>query len=82
MHEATFTPPELAARWRVKPSMVLAWIRSSELTAFDVSNRTGVGRPRYRVPAEAVELFAARRSASPASKPRKKRAACSGREYV
>ena len=82
MHEATFTPPEVAAHLRVKASKIIQWIRSGELSAFDVSNRPGIGRPRYRITEEAVELFQARRSPSPTATSRKKQGTCNSREYV
>ena len=53
---ATITPPELGRRWRVKPDKILVWIRSGELRAFDVSARPG-GRPRFRIPLDAVIEF-------------------------
>lgn len=68
----TLTPPELARRWRVKPERVCAWIKSGELRAFDVSARPGVGRPRYRVPLDAVLEFENRRSAKQTKTTRRK----------
>ena len=65
----TLTPPELARRWRVKPERVIAWIRSGELRAFDVSSRPGVGKPRYRIPEDAIVEFQQRRSANPVRTP-------------
>ena len=54
------TPPQLAARWGVSPTKILAWIRSGELQAFDAATRRG-GRPRYLIAEEAVEAFERRR---------------------
>ena len=62
--QQTVTPPELAKRWRVKPERVIAWIKSGELRAFDVSSRPGVGKPRYRIPQDAIIEFENRRSAA------------------
>ena len=59
---STLTPPELAKQWRVKPERIIAWIKSGELRAFDVSSRPGVGRPRYRIPPDAVIAFENRRA--------------------
>lgn len=56
------TPPELAKRWRVKPESIIRWIRKGELRAFDVSKNPGTGRPRYRIPLDAVVEFENRRS--------------------
>jgi hypothetical protein len=80
---AFLTPPKLAARWQVKPSKVIAWIRSGELDAIDVSTRPGIGRPRYRISTEAIELFEARRAAGPVStSSRPKRTKRPGRVFV
>jgi hypothetical protein len=79
---ATFTPPELAARWRVKASKVLGWIRSGELSAFDVSSKPGIGRPRYRVAAEAAELFEARRAAGPTAPRSRSKKRTAAKRYV
>ncbi len=62
VEQHTLTPPELAKRWRVKPARDIAWIRSGELRAFDVSSRPGMGRPRYRIPQDAILEFENRRS--------------------
>ena len=62
--QQTVTPPELAKRWRVKPERVIGWIKSGELRAFDVSSRPGVGKPRYRIPQDAIIEFENRRSAA------------------
>lgn len=43
------SPPEVATRFGVNSDKVLAWIRSGELRAIDVSSQPGIGRPRYRV---------------------------------
>ena len=68
MSDLTSTPPELAKRWRVKPSRVIGFIRSGELRAFDVSSQPGVGRPRYRISADAAIEFENRRSGADAPK--------------
>ena len=62
----SFSPPELARRWRVSPDKVVGWIRSGELAAFNVAARPG-GRPRWRVSPEAMAAFEAARSATPLS---------------
>ena len=74
VEQHTLTPPELARRWRVKPERVIVWIKSGELRAFDVSSRPGEGRPRYRIPIDAVHEFERRRAAVPIkSSPRRRR---------
>jgi len=71
--QQTVTPPELARTWRVKPERVIAWIKSGELRAFDVSTQPGVGRPRYRIPQDAIIEFENRRSAAQVKTTRRKR---------
>lgn len=71
--EQTLTPPELARRWRVKPERIIAWIRSGELRAFDVSSNPGVGRPRYRISLDATIEFENRRSGATVKPRRRKR---------
>lgn len=43
---------------------MIAFVRSGELRAINLATRQG-GRPRYRISAEDVALFEARRSCSP-----------------
>ncbi len=56
------TPPKYAEELGVNADKVLAWIRSGELCAIDVSAKRG-GRPRWRITPEAITEFEARRSA-------------------
>ena len=70
---ACFTPPKLAERWGVKSEKVIAFIRSGELRAFDVSVRAGVGKPRFRIPLDAVIAFENGRSVSPPLKTQKRK---------
>ncbi len=77
---ATLTPPELARRWRVKPSKVLGFIRSGELRAFDVSSRPG-GRPRFRIAIDAVIEFENRRAPKPVPKTRQRKQSVDVIEY-
>ena len=76
----TLTPPELARRWRVKPSKVLGFIRSGELRAFDVSSRPG-GRPRFRIPVDAVIEFENRRMPKPVLKTKRRKQVVDVIEY-
>jgi len=56
-----FTPPQVARERAVRVGKVLAWIASGELEA--VNHATGVlGRPRWRVSAEALRAFDRARS--------------------
>jgi excisionase family DNA binding protein len=71
---AHFTPPELARRWGVHRSKVLAWLRTGELRGINLATRRG-GRPRWRIPLDAVLAFEQARSAmpQPAPAPRRRR---------
>lgn len=70
---ACYTPPKLAQRWGVKPEKVIAFIRSGELRAFDISKHPGVGKPRFRISPEAVADFENHRESQQArSKPQKR----------
>ena len=66
------TPPEVAKRLRIRPDKVLAWIRSGELTAIDVSESQG-GRPRWRVSEADLQDFLKRRQSQPAPKQTRRR---------
>jgi excisionase family DNA binding protein len=67
-----YTPPELAKRWRTGADKVRQWIADGELRGIDLSARRG-GRPRWRVPLEAVLEFEQRRAAVPARPPGRRR---------
>ncbi len=60
---ATYSPADLAERYKCKPEKVIAWIRAGELAVVNVGN--GTRKPRWRVTAEALADFE-RRRASPA----------------
>ncbi len=59
------TPPEVAALLRVRVSKVLAWIRTGELRAVDVSTIPGSGRARWRISDTALQEWENRRAAKP-----------------
>jgi hypothetical protein len=68
-----FTPPQLAKRYRVSCDKIVRWILAGELAAMNLATTTS-GRPRYRITAEALAAFEARRAVlSPP--PRRKRPA-------
>jgi hypothetical protein len=67
-----FTPPELARRWRVKDSKIVAWITAGELHAINVANK-GARRPRYRISPDAVQAFELMRSVMPPPKVTRRR---------
>jgi hypothetical protein len=71
----SWTPPEIAARWRVSEDKILNLIRTGRLRAFDVAS-PGSTRPRWRVPLDALLAFEAGRTpAASAPKKRKRREA-------
>ncbi|MEX2386583.1 MAG: helix-turn-helix domain-containing protein [Phycisphaeraceae bacterium] len=57
-----FTPPKYAKVLGCNVGKVLEFINTGQLEAFDVSTKPGIGRPRWRITAEAVERFERRRS--------------------
>lgn len=65
------TPPAVARAYGVNVGKVLAWIRSGELRAVNLASRPG-GRPRWRISADAIAQFEARRLAV-APRPRRRR---------
>lgn len=52
--DRTFTPPDLAKRWRLSLPSVLRIIRSGKLAAFDVGTP---GRHAYRVTFDSVLAY-------------------------
>lgn len=65
------TPPQIAARYGIKPEKVLRWIANGELVAVNIAERS-TGRPRWRVSEEALQAFERRRSSRPEPKPTRK----------
>jgi len=63
---------EVCGRFNVREHLVLAWIRSGELRALDVS-RTRGGKPRWRITPEALAEFELRRTAEPPPKRTRRR---------
>ncbi len=59
------TPPEVAKQLRCRASQVLAWIKSGELKA---SNLSKGNRPRYRVTPEDLAAFLKSRQPEPRRK--------------
>ncbi|HTU19241.1 MAG TPA: helix-turn-helix domain-containing protein [Gemmataceae bacterium] len=66
-----YTVPELARRYRVSEEKVRGWIRRGELAAVNTAS-TRCGKPRFVVPAEALQDFERGRNAA-MPKPAKKR---------
>jgi len=77
----TTTPAKLAERWGVKVDKVHGFIRNGELVAINVASSLA-GRPRWRIPLEAVRQFEERRSAKPAVAPTRRRRSQEGPSYV
>lgn len=75
LNASASTVPQIAERLHVKAEIVLAWIKSGELVAIDVS-RNRKTLPRWRITLEALQAFVdSRSSVKPvkASKPRRKK---------
>ena len=67
----TYTTKEVAESLRVSPDKVLAWIRSGELEAVDVSTR-GSRKKRFRVTHDAFQQFLRSRTTRPAPRPERR----------
>ena len=74
-----FTPPQLARRWQVSRSKILGWLARGEMRGIDLATRRG-GRPRWRIPLDAVLEFEQRRAAVPQTPagPRRRKSAPAG----
>jgi hypothetical protein len=68
-----FTPPELAKELRVDAHFVLDRIRDGELAAVNVASDPHGRRPRWRISDEALQVFLARRAATPPTIPARRR---------
>ena len=76
------TPPQLGKMWGVSPDKILAFIRSGELRAIDVSSNRGSPRPRYLIDRADIEAFeTARTVVPPAPRARRRRKLQNIREY-
>ena len=69
---ADYTTTRLAQKWDCKTDVVRDLIHNGQLRAFDIS-RTRGGKPRWRIPVDAVVDFEAARSVRPAVKQRLRR---------
>jgi hypothetical protein len=63
---------QLAARWHVGQSKILAWIHSGQLRAVNVAANLS-GRPRWVVLPDALVEFERRRAGGPPPKPQRRR---------
>ncbi len=78
------TPPQLGKMWGISPDKIVAWIRSGELKAIDVSLNRGSVRPRYLIDRRDIESFELSRAVvppSPKAKRRRRRRDPAIREY-
>ena len=62
--QMTYGVKDVTKRFGVGEHTVLAWIRSGELPAINVSRRLG-GKPRWRITVESLQAFETLRSATP-----------------
>ena len=68
------TPPQISRQLGVSAEKIIGWIRRGELKAADVSDKPGVGRPRYRIdPADLVTFLNSRTPTTPSKPPRRRR---------
>lgn len=72
MGQGYATPKDYAVKLGVDVGKVLAWIHSGELRAIDISQTRG-GRPRWRIPQQAIVDFETARSTRPPAKPVRRR---------
>ena len=63
------TVKHLAEQMGVPQPKVLAWIRAGHLRALDVSADPARGRPRWRIPVEAIKEFEEARANRQPAKP-------------
>jgi hypothetical protein len=77
-----YTPPQLARLWQVSRKKILGWLARGELRGIDLATRRG-GRPRWRIPLDAVLAFEQARAAVPTAEvaPRRRRPAVGVIEY-
>lgn len=78
---AFYTPPQVAKLLGVKPGKVNEWIDSGELPAVNIAQSKG-GRARWRVSAEAFDLFQRKRMKTPPTPVRRKRRASDVKQFV
>ena len=77
------TPPELARKYRVKPSKILQFIAAELLDAVNVASPTS-RRPQWRISPAAIADFELSRSARQPAKPvrRKRRRVASDPAFI
>jgi hypothetical protein len=75
-----YTVADVAARYRVSPDKVRAWVRRGELAAVNVASLL-CGRPQLRITPEALAAFERGRSATPPPKPPRRRRQQGWKDY-
>jgi hypothetical protein len=65
------TVRDVAARYRVSPDKIRAWIARGDLVAINTAT-TLVGKPRWVIPPDALAAFERRRAGGPVPKPAKR----------
>jgi excisionase family DNA binding protein len=68
----TYTPQQIAERFKVGHATVLEWIRSGELAAVNVARSQG-GKPRWRITSDALLAFELLRQPQPRELPQRRR---------
>ena len=62
--EAFHTPNDIANRFGVKATKIIAWINSGELLAINAATRMG-GKPRWKISPTSLANFEASRASKP-----------------
>lgn len=74
--KVTLSPQQYAKRLGIDRGKVIKWIDGGQLAAINAATNPN-GRPRWRIPEEAIEDFE-RRRANPAAAPTQRRATPTG----
>lgn len=67
-----YSPRQLAQQWGLDCRKILGWIRTGELSAFNVS-RDPRDKPRWRITPQDALAFQMRRAAQPETAPTRRR---------
>ena len=65
-------PREYAEQAGVSGNKIRALIESGQLRAIDMSLQPGIGKPRWKIPPDAIKEFEERRAAKPPTKKRRR----------
>jgi len=72
MSTCLLSPTTVARQLGLRDATIYSLIRRGELRAVDLAAKRG-GRPRFRIPAEAIEEFLLKRTVTPAVKQARRR---------